>query len=65
MSASTATSYEVFTCPACEEPVFGQLSLSFVLGDIQKKEVEAKADVTGLRVSHDCTPKTHRSEQLH
>ena len=58
-STSTVTE-ELFTCPACERPVTGRLTLDLEVGALKGKDVSVKAKVTGVQVSHDCTPKTYR-----
>ncbi len=65
-STTTNTLQKVFTCPACNTIVLGTIVLHFVLGEIHDGEASANVKVGGLRVQHDCTPKTTRgSEHLH
>lgn len=64
MTATTSTSHTLFTCPACDKEVAGRLSLDFELGEVKGKEVKAAAKVTGLQVSHDCTPKVTRGDKF-
>ncbi len=60
MNTAISYGYELIICPACGKPIIGMVSLNLVLGEFHEKEVEGKGKVTGLRVVHDCMPKTIR-----
>jgi hypothetical protein len=56
------TQHRLLTCPACGQDVFATLSLDAELGDVDlaAKTVSSDLKITGLRVTHDCTPRGTR-----
>lgn len=58
MANTTTTTQHLMSCPACGKSIQATFTLSFTLGKVasDKKTVAMEADITGIRVSHDCIP---------
>lgn len=59
-AATTSVRKPLIDCPACGKEIIATLSLDMKLGELEGMSVPVTATVSGLRVDHDCTPRTIR-----
>lgn len=68
-AGTTTTTAPLFTCPACEQNVEAVFVLEFALdptvpaGGAIGNTVAAVATTVGVKVSHDCAPRTTRAHR--
>lgn len=63
----TPANQRLATCPACGKDILARVYLTFTAStdvDCHEKSFTTTANLVGLSVAHDCSPKNHRSSGL-
>lgn len=66
-SAPTPLNQRLIVCPACGKDIVARVYLTFTAStdvDYQEKSFTTTANLVGLSVAHDCSPRVSRGSEL-
>ena len=66
-TAPTPVNQKLIVCPACGKDILARVYMTFMVDtdvDCHEKSFTTTANLVGLSVAHDCSPRTNRGLEL-
>lgn len=66
-TAPTPVNQKLIVCPACGEDILARVYMTFTVDtdvERQEKSFTTTANLVGLSIAHDCSPRVHRGSEL-